>query len=949
MRVYENPERTSENRLPPRSYYIPGGISEYYLLNGAWDFAYFRRDIDVPEEITQWASIRVPGCWQTQGYDQVNYTNTNYPYPVDLPYVPDDNPCGVYRRSFELAAVWGKVYLVLEGVASCAFLEVNGKYVGFTQGSHLQAEFDITDYVRPGTNTMRIKVLKWCCGSYLEDQDFFRHTGIFRDCYILQRPFGHIGDVDMIPDYDSIRIRIDGQAQVQISAGEKVLCRSEMDGEFSFTPADPIRWNAEKPFLYDVQLERGGEVLQFRTGLRKIEISQQYELLINGVSVKLHGINHHDTHPRNGWYQTNEELLADLKLMKQLNINCVRMSHYPPTPYFARMCDELGFYVIMETDLETHGILRRLPDVDYCFDMESGAWPATKPEWRKEYLERMERMVENYKNLPSIIMWSTGNESGHGENHVAMIDWTHSRDGSRLLHCEDANRRDKYSHVADVHSGMYYSYENLEKWAQDESIRQPIFLCEYAHAMGNGPGDVWDYNELFDRYPKLIGGCIWEWADHTVVDEKGVQRYGGDFPGEITDSGNFCCDGLVFSDRNLKAGSLEVKAVYQPVKTAYENGVLTITNRYDFTDLSECRFSYEIQADGRTVEEKTLPLQLKPHERLCVPVAYSPMECTLGVYLNCSLKKDGREVARTQHQLPAVLRRAVDCATQKQKEAFSIQEDGRNITVSGKSFCYTFSKHCGAFTSIVVDGMEHLSTPMRLSAFRAATDNDSKMLSKWAKTNEWEGENLDCTFTKTYACTLEGNVIRVSSSLAGVSRSPAIRYVQTITFSQTGEAAVALEAAVREDAVWLPRLGYEFAMPGENQKFAYYGMGPWENYCDMHRHARVGYYESSAEEEYVPYVRPQEHGNHTAVQKLWIGNLEFSAEDRMECNVSCFSTQALHRAQHTDELETDGCTHVRLDYRVSGMGSAACGPALREQYRLSEKKIRFAFRFAPKA
>ncbi len=947
MRIYEDPGCTNQNRLPPRSYYIPGGVSEYRLLNGTWDFAYFDRDVDVPRQITHWDTIRVPGCWQTQGFGQPNYTNTNYPYPVDLPYVPDDNPCGIYRRTFELEKIWGRVYFVLEGVASCAFVEVNGRSVGYTQGSHLQAEFDLTDYVHPGTNTLCVRVLKWCCGSYLEDQDFFRHSGIFRDCYLLQRPQGHIADVEMIPTGDAIQIRLAGAAQVRISARGQLLYQGQMEDEFAFTPEDPILWNAEKPFLYDVTLERAGEVICLQTGLRSIEISDKYELLINGVAVKLHGVNHHDTHPHNGWYQTNEELLADLKLMKQLNINCIRMSHYPPAPYFARMCDELGFYVIMETDLETHGILRRLPDVPYHYDVDSGAWPATMPQWRKEFLERMARMVENYKNLPSIIMWSTGNESGHGCNHVAMIDWAHRRDGSRLVHCEDANRRDPYSHVADVHSGMYFGYEDLERRAEDDNIRQPVFLCEYAHAMGNGPGDVWDYNELFDRYPKLIGGCIWEWADHTVVDGQGVQRYGGDFPGEMTHSGNFCCDGLVFSDRSLKAGSLEAKAAYQPMKTRYEDGLLEITSRYDFTDLWECRFTYEIQADGRTLDRKTVPLSLAPHETRSIPVAYSPVSCRMGVYLNCYLEKDGNLVACTQHALPAAQAQEAYVPTPEQQEAFRIREDSRNITVSGQNFQYIFCKHSGAFVSILVNGVEQLRSPMTLTAFRATTDNDCKMLNKWTRMNEWEGENLDYTFNKTYECTRQGNVISVRSSLAGVSRSPVVRYTQTVTFRADGYVGVELRAAVREDAAWLPRLGYEFAMPGVIRDFAYYGMGPEENYCDLCHHARVGYYTGSVEKEYVPYVMPQEHGNHTRVRKLWIGDLEFTAGDQFECRVSRFSTQALHRARHTDELIADGATHVRVDYKVSGIGSGACGPDLKECYRLREKEIRFEFGFAP--
>ena len=527
MRIYENPQMTSENRKAPRSYYMPGGVSEYQLLNGVWDFAYFSRDINVPEEIVSWDKIPVPSCWQLHGYENPNYTNINFPYPCDLPYVPDDNPCGIYQREFELKRKWGKVYFVMEGVSSCAFLYVNSEYVGYTQGSHLQAEFDITSFVKEGTNTIRVNVLKWCCGSYLEDQDFFRFNGIFRDCYILQRPEGHIEDVEMIPNEKQIHIHIRGTAQVRILEGDVVLVQGQMEDQFSYAPEKPILWNAEKPFLYTVELERDGEILTFRTGLRKVEISEDYELLINDVSVKLHGVNHHDTSKFRGWCQTDEELRKDLEVMKELNINCVRTSHYPPTPRFIELCDEMGFYVILETDIESHGFVRRLPDVGYGYDVSSNAWPCTMKEWKKEHVERMRRMVETYKNHTSAIMWSTGNESGHGSNHVEMIKWTRKRDGSRLIHCEDASRKGQF-HNADVYSRMYSSLEELEKMALTDDINMPVFLCEYAHAMGNGPGDVYAYNELFDKYPKLIGGCIWEWADH-VVTENGVQKYGGDF------------------------------------------------------------------------------------------------------------------------------------------------------------------------------------------------------------------------------------------------------------------------------------------------------------------------------------------------------------------------------------------------------------------------------------
>ena len=478
MRIYENPEMTSENRQKPRSYYIPEGISEYTLLNGEWNFAYYERDIDALLIAEKWGKIPVPSCWQLYGYDSPNYTNVNYPYPFDIPYVPDDNPCGVYNREFQLAEKWGKVYFVFEGVSSCAFLYINGVYVGFTQGSRLQAEFDITEYVKKGTNNVTVKVLKWCCGSYLEDQDAFRYNGIFRDVYILQRPENHIRDVEIIPDAKAITIRLEGKANLKIFESEKLICDREIDNEFIFLPEKPILWNVEKPFLYTVTLERAGELINLKTGMRSIEIADNYALLINGVAVKLHGVNHHDTSKFGGWYQTDDELRHDLELMKELNINCIRTSHYPPTPKFIEMCDEMGFYVVCETDIECHGVNRRCAnETGPYYDVSSNDWPCTKPEWKKEFLERMERMVELFKNNSCVIMWSTGNESGFGCNHYDMINWTKKRDASRLVHCEDASRKGEV-HIPDVHSIMYPNYSELEKLAKTNNISMPVFLCE---------------------------------------------------------------------------------------------------------------------------------------------------------------------------------------------------------------------------------------------------------------------------------------------------------------------------------------------------------------------------------------------------------------------------------------------------------------------------------------
>ena len=939
MRVYEQLNFTSENRRPSRSYYIPGGISEYHLLNGEWNFAYFERDIDVPEKIEKWDKIPVPSCWQLHGYENPNYTNINYPYPCDPPYVPDDNPCGVYEREFVIDKKWGRLYFVFEGVASCAYLAINDEYVGFTQGSHLQAEFDITDYVCEGTNKVTVKVLKWCCGSYLEDQDCFRFNGIFRDCYVLQRPENHIDDIEMIPNDKEISIKLDGQAQVSVYKGEELLVSTQMEDTFTYAVENPVLWNAEKPFLYKVVFERAGEVITLKAGLRKVEISEEYELLINGVAVKLHGVNRHDTSKYRGWCQSEEELRQDLLLMKDLNINCVRTAHYPPTPKFMEMCDEIGLYVICETDIETHGFLRRYPNVPYNFDPEDNIWPCSNKEWKAEHIERMERMVEYFKNNASIIMWSTGNESAHGANHIAMIKWTHNRDASRLVHCEDASRKGQ-NHNPDLYSRMYIDFEELEAAAISNDINMPVFLCEYSHAMGNGPGDVFEYNELFDKYPKLIGGCIWEWADH-VVTVDGVQKYGGDFEGELTHDENFCSDGLVFADRSFKAGTLEAKAAYQPIRTTYEGGKLAVYNRLDFTNLDEYEFTYWIETDGVKSAETSMNLSAEPHTWTEVVVDYQTKECQYGVNLNGELKKDGKVYAVVQHKLPYTVK-AEEKAAKSQ-----LTEDDLFVYASGDKFSYEFSKKYGVFTSLIVDGEEQLDGRTQLSAFRAPIDNERGIKQYWLNLNVWEGENLDCAFTKVYDCRIEDGDIVVEGSLAGISRLPLFKYTLKVTVCEDGKVDFKLSGDIRKDAHWLQRLGYVFELPKSSKAFTYYGRGPIECYSDMCHWATVGMYNSTAEKEYVNYVFPQEHGNHNNVKMLRIGKLEFTADTEMEIQVSEYTAHDLYKATHTDELKKDGKIHVRIDYKNSGVGSNSCGPALPEKYRLDEKTIEFGFSVRP--
>ncbi len=950
MRFYEDLSQRKLNRMAPRSYYIPEGDG-YQLLNGIWDFCYYEADYMEEEVPKQWDSITVPSCWQLMGYDAPNYTNQNYPYPVDPPYLPDENPMGVYRREIEIKDIEKCHYLVFEGVSSDLELFVNGTRAGYTQGSHLQAEFDITPYVKEGYNTILCKVHKWCLGSYLEDQDMFRMNGIFRDVYLLSRPKGHIGDIHITTEGNRVFVSFDGCGEVALYDKSTLLDSCQSDGKVEFVVENPTLWNAEKPYLYELVFQSKGETIRRKFGFVTYSINEELAFCVNGVPVKLKGVNRHDTHPEKGWTMSDEDLLYDLTQMKKLNINTIRTSHYPPTPKFLDLCDELGFYVMLETDIEMHGFTRRRKDSGYDFRKRPEEWISNQPEWKEEFVERMERAYERDKNHPCIFSWSTGNESGHGINHEAMVEYLRKTDKKRLVHCEDASHAGEqcpeYLKNSDFYSRMYHSFPIVEEYAEDETKTQPYFLCEYAHAMGNGPGDMKDYWNIFEKYPKLIGGCIWEWADHVVM-ENGVPKYGGDFPGELTHDSNFCVDGLVFPDRSFKAGSLNAKAVYQYLRCEWEGNAIKVTNLYDFTNLKEYTFRYECQVDGETVWEKTEVLNVEPKKSVLLEIPLVET-CVLGAYINCSLlDNNGYEVAMVQLPMNVI------CVPDKtSRVAIGIENEEFAYVVKGNDFGYRVSKITGEIESITKDGKELLTDKVRMTVVRAPIDNERRIMRQWYNLGDtyrnWEAEGFDRRFNKCYSCTAEGNRITVTGSLAGVSRMPFFRYTLAYDFFADGKVEVNLSGDVREDCIWLPRLGFEFRTSFENQDFRYYGMGDMENYCDMFYHTKVGFYESDADKEYVPYPKPQEHGNHTQTKLLEMKQgLSFRSETGFDFNVSHYSAEGLMKAMHTDELVKEDATVIRIDYKDSGVGSGACGPALKEEYRLAEKKIEnFQFTITP--
>lgn len=942
MRPYENPQKTSENRLKSRSWYIPDSGCKQIMLNGEWRFAFFENG-DRAGDVEEWETIEVPSCWQLKGYENPNYTNINYPFPCDPPYVPDINPVGVYERSFQIEDGSLETYFVFEGVSSEAELYINGKYVGRTQGSRLMAEFDITEFVSSGTNTARVYVRKWCCGSYLEDQDAFRFNGIFRDVYVLSRPHGHIFDIDIKTEGNTVLCLADAEFSAELYDEEALLERRDSVGcKSEFTVNEPLLWTAETPKLYTVKLYAAGEIITRKIGFRTIKISSDYELLINGTPVKLKGVNHHDTDPNNGWTMSEEDYVRDLKLMKELNINTVRTSHYPPSPKFLDYCDEMGFYVILECDIETHGFIRRYANVRYGFDPQNGDWPCAEEIWEKEFLDRIERTYERDKIHTSVIMWSTGNESAYYTNQAAQIDWLKARDKVRLAHCEDASRASSQEKT-DVFSMMYPGVDTIEKWAKDDNIKQPVFMCEYAHAMGNGPGGMWDYWNAIYENKKLIGGCIWEWADHTVMVD-GVAKYGGDFEGELTHDSNFCCDGMVFADRTLKSGSYEVKAAYAPFRIKWDNGTLTITNLFEFKTFEDYTFRYSITSDDNIVFNDIFKSDIAPKKSFQItPQVKLPESCKLGCFITVEMiDSNGNQLGTLEEKLPVKI-----VNNKNNSESLSVTESEFDITADGEDFKYVLSKQTGFFTSIEKAGKEHLTNPMKLSYFRAITDNDRNTAPLWDRTNIWQGENFDCVFNKVYSCKINGSRAEFTMSAAGVSRKPFFNYTLCYEFFADGEVSVSLDGKIRENVVWLPRLGFEFKLPYDTSKFRYFGNGPMDSYCDMTHHGITAWHESDADREYVNYIRPQEHGNHYGCRALEIENsLKFSAEDTMEISVLHHSIEQLTKAEHTDELPTPDGTYVRVDYKVSGIGSNSCGPQLPEKYRLSEKDIFFKFKMS---
>ncbi|MCL2411600.1 MAG: DUF4981 domain-containing protein [Treponema sp.] len=1027
---WQNPEIQHNNRERERSYFIPfqsedealkfqdsKGVSSFYkLLNGDWAFCYFNRHIETPDtlftktqDIDSWDKIPVPLNWQivqrTPGYDFPHYVNVEYPYPVDPPFVPDENPAGVYARDFYLTENWTErdIFVVFEGVNSCFSLYVNGECVGFSKGSRMQSEFNIGQFCAAGKNRITVKVLKWCDGSYLECQDILRLSGIFRDVYLLSRSKKRIKDIFIKAELDSVYknavLSVNLEEDVPQNSGanpvlfklydphEKCVIEKNIEfGETQFDVSEPLKWNAETPWLYKAVFGYEGEWINIDFGFRKIEVAKDCSLLINGKAVKLKGVNRHDTDPVMGQYTPTAHMKRDLELMKQHNINTIRTSHYPNTSEFYRLCNLYGFYVIDEADQEMHGLNRRHPSEELGhqssdYEHFNPELPAELPEWKNAFLDRAKRMVERDKNHPCIIMWSLGNESAFGINIIAMADWIHQRDNTRLVHYEQANsavrsfKEKNYSDACvDVDSIMYPSLEVVEAEGKNKKKdKRPFFLCEYIHAMGNGPGGVSDYWELIYKYPRLIGGCIWEWADHAFVltDEKTGETYygyGGDC-GEFLHSGNFCNDGCVMPDRTPYPGLREIKSVYQYIKTELVKAdlntslvTLKITNMYDFINISDFVMNWSVTNDGCVYAEGTaaVPSVAPGKSRQITINAAIPQSARYGVYLNASYHlaktnlwaEKGFEIAAAQFEIKVPKAQAI--SLKKLLPQIEIQNKGECTVLEGGSFIYVFNNFYGTFESLKYNGVEFLHSRPKLSVWRAPTDNDM-----YAKT-KWTQERFEHAKGKIYSVDTKKDgdkaVISVSGSLGALSCAPIAKTAVIYTVLPSGEIKIEINADVRDKMVFLPRFGMEFTMPAGNELIEYFGLGPDENYCDMKNHVFMGRYKSNVSQQYFPYINPQEHGNHcgvkwAAVYDVMGRGLFFKADESLEggfeFNASHYTSGDLTKASHTNELTPREETIVRIDWKNTGMGSGSCGPYTFEKYLLNDKTICYSFCVLP--
>lgn len=839
----------------PRSYYVPfaenqtitykHGIverekSEAFLsLDGKWLVGRTDGIKNVVADETLDKEIPVPACVQIHGLDGIQYLNSRYPFPYDPPFTPEEGPVFHYRRTFDLnvkedeKSGYGKYYIVFEGVDSSFYLLINGKKVGYGQIAHAMNEFDVSDFVKDGENVIDVFVLKWCASSYLECQDKFRFSGIFRSVYILKRPEKHIVDYKITPVTESGKegfiVKNDGDVgffcefgsvRGFVPEGEEIFIRIN----------DPVLWTASNPHLYDLTLFCNGEKICERVGLRNVSIENGV-FKFNGEHIKLKGVNRHDSNGITGATVTVDDIVTDLELMKKLHVNAIRTSHYPNMPEFYQLCDYYGFYVMDEADVEAHGVVW----ADGTYSRVLWQEFANDSSYKEGVLDRHVNLYERDKNRTCVTIWSLGNESSYGSNFHDGSKYIKARD-TRPVHYEgnwETDHSDYYTPLIDVASRMYPPTEYFEQFLNDEKETRPLVLCEYTHAMGNSCGDIADYWDIINSNDRFMGAFVWEWCDHAIKTDKGY-LYGGDF-GESEHDGNFCVDGLVSPDRKLKSNSLEMSAVY---KGDYlKKAVLPDAEKY-----------YE--NEKRSAENSLVP-------------------------------------------------------------EIEIGDDGKLL-------------------SLKKDGINVLSSPLSINVLRALTDNERNEAGKWNQFN-----NLRQI---TYSTKKVGESIVIDGKIVQTTFMPLMEYRLEYT-PKNGGVEISFSYKTTEFIKHFPRVGFEFSVPKQFDKFSYFGYGPYESYIDKFHLSSLDEYKSDAKSNFPDtYIRPQECGSHYGSARLEIDGLfSVTAQKPFSFSVLPYSTKEIHKAEHTFELPESTATFINIDLAMSGVGSNSCGPQLKEKYKVPQE------------
>lgn len=999
---WERPKVYETNRRKPHANVVPSDPGYSFSLDGEWDFHWVRNLDEAPESFDDltWDRVTVPHCWEMEGYGNPIYVGEGYPFVPDPPRVPvKDNHVGTYRRVFIVPPGWTdrEVYIVFDGVCSAFYLTINGEEVGYSQGSRTEAEFNITDYIREGGNEMIVQVLRWSDGAYLEDQDMWQMSGIHRGVYLYSVPGVSIRDYYSRTKFDegykdaelmvtvsleSLHSKEAGGYSVELTLldGEEIVKTEEPAVEwwmresiieFNVPVAKPRHWNHETPNLYTLvlTLKKDGKEVQtvsHRVGFRQVDIVDG-QILVNGQPVLLNGVNRHEHNPVTGKTITRESMIEDILLLKKFNFNAVRNSHYPNGPEWYRLCDEYGLYVVDEANIEADGIAK-------IRELKPRQEPANDPEWLPAMTDRVVRMVERAKNHACVIMWSLGNEAGNGPNFEACAGWVHHRDPTRPVHYEGVidhwNRMDGY---VDVLSVMYPAVDDdtrmrrgVHHWpplpymADFEGEDRPLIACEYAHAMGNGPGSFKEYWDMFREKRRLCGGFIWDWMDQGLLrhtkDGTPYYAYGGEW-GDPKTAGSFCLNGMIFPDRRVKPSMYEIKKVGQPVHVEAENleeRVLRVTNRRYFTDLGDLAVSYSVELDGVQVKSgKLAKLTAAPGKQETIKVPVGELDKVEGEYwLNIYFKTaeetpwadEGHLVAWEQFRLNLDLVNAPVAVgsipdLDETLTEYSVSTDGKRITVD---------KAMGTLT-MSVDGVEIIQQGPSINLWRAPTDNDLRNMVPF-----WKGHGLDRLETREIKVLAEPSTGGVQINVKGyLQAGEGKRNEFTIEYLVGKDGSIKVTTSISPDPEyeWLPRVGVQMRLPDSLEQVEWFGRGPHENYSDRNVGAAVGRYNSSVDDLFVPYIVPQENGNRSDTRWMTIGDGEngfkIAGEQSFEFSAHRYTVEAMENAEHLHQLVRKPYVVLNIDHAQAGLGSAACGPDTLFRYRVPSVPYTWSFTIKP--